>query len=528
MAAQPLWLYLQFPQLQLDMLEADGSKTVPLVIVSSQQLQVQQLNQAAKDVGIKPKMALALACALSKQLDVIAEQTELAGQLLAQQAQLLYQLCADMVLAPPDAIWLRLDPMLNLYGGLAKFCQKLRDLLTKIGCTFNFAVADTMAAARLLCFHQPMFISAETKLIRQALHTCPLALLPLTPNTIRELQRLGLHSVGELFALPARSLNTRFPVELIDFLQELQGKPKANFCYYSPPEFFDQKLEPLYLIEQQQHLLPLCKVLLQQLDMYLQLRDQYCHQITLALSYRDQPTQLLVVSSAQGERQATIWLQLLQLRLEQTQLQAPVCALTLSVRHFVAKQAETKDLFQGVQGKLNRQQLLSILQARLGESRIFQPALAASHLPESANQLVACEAADSALPNLDDVASPTLPNHAQQNSEKQNTVKQNSEKQSAVKKSYADQGARKSKSNPSKLLPQSLSSDLARPLLLCSPPKPCPPPLDISAGVERILSPWWQPNFEQRDYVIARNAQGQWCWCYRDQQRQWFIHGYFS
>lgn len=497
MAKSPLWLYLQFPQLQLDMLEADGTKSLPLVIVSSQQLQVQQLNQAAKAIGIKPGMALALACALSKQLDVIALQSELTGQLLAQKAQLLYQLCADMVLAPPEAIWLRLDPMLKLYGGLDSFCQQLTKLLTQIGASFNLAVADSMAAARLLCLHQAQFISADPKVIQQALFRCPIALAPLLPSTIKELHRLGLNSIADLFALPAKSLITRFPSELVAFLKELQGKPSADFCYYSPPEFFCQKLELLYLVEQQQHLQPLCKALLQQLDLFLQLREQYCHQITLTLGYRDHQAQALVINSAQGERQAAVWLHLIQLRLEQTKLLAPVCFLELTVRQFVAKQAETKDLFAGVQGKLNRQQLLSILQARLGDSQICQPQLVACHLPENANQLVVCEGANTLYNN-----SPKL---AGQQPHSLQSVR------------HAD----------SKLSP-TLVTDLARPLLLCSPPKPSGPPAEISVGIERIISPWWQPNLEQRDYVIARNAEGQWCWYYRNQQRQWFIHGFFS
>ncbi|KFK61303.1 nucleotidyltransferase, partial [Vibrio vulnificus] len=37
----------------------------------------------------------------------------------------------------------------------------------------------------------------------------------------------------------------------------------------------------------------------------------------------------------------------------------------------------------------------------------------------------------------------------------------------------------------------------------------------------------WDGDEIMRDYFIARTEQGQWLWVFRDQKKQWFLHGLF-
>lgn len=70
-----LWLYLDFPYLQLDTLFAEQTDQ-PLIIVEQQHCNVIQANQAALEQGIKPGMGLGSASALSAQLEVHPYQPE--------------------------------------------------------------------------------------------------------------------------------------------------------------------------------------------------------------------------------------------------------------------------------------------------------------------------------------------------------------------------------------------------------------------------------------------------------------------
>ena len=50
------------------------------------------------------------------------------------------------------------------------------------------------------------------------------------------------------------------------------------------------------------------------------------------------------------------------------------------------------------------------------------------------------------------------------------------------------------------------------------------------AGPERIESGWWDGGDVQRDYYIARRADGARLWIYREcgGARRWFLHGIFG
>ncbi len=66
-----------------------------------------------------------------------------------------------------------------------------------------------------------------------------------------------------------------------------------------------------------------------------------------------------------------------------------------------------------------------------------------------------------------------------------------------------------------------------RPLWLCDP-RPLTHTPHILEGPERIAAGWWTSEKMVRDYYIARFATGNIGWIYQDCQGGWFIHGWFS
>ena len=106
-AQMEFWLYLYFPQLQLDKLLvlhsstpatktlSDKGKshhldlTAPLAIVGADH-QLLQLNSAARQAGLTLGMGLASAASLCHQLQLVSHQAEQEQQQLQQLAQLLY------------------------------------------------------------------------------------------------------------------------------------------------------------------------------------------------------------------------------------------------------------------------------------------------------------------------------------------------------------------------------------------------------------------------------------------------------
>ena len=76
-------------------------------------------------------------------------------------------------------------------------------------------------------------------------------------------------------------------------------------------------------------------------------------------------------------------------------------------------------------------------------------------------------------------------------------------------------------------VPDSLSRTGDWPIWLLPEPVPYPPPADIIHGPLRITSGWWDNRMTRRDYYQVMQDE-QLLWVFRDDQKRWFLHGYFS
>jgi protein ImuB len=536
-----LWLYLHFPALQLDSLFQSPHQPAPqklshpplagpepspppLCLLDAGTFLIKQLNTAAQQQGIKAGMTLSMASALCHDLQVLPYQAEQELQYLQQIAALLYQISADIALDPPCALWLRIEPMLALYGGLAAYLGTLSQHITALQLQTRMAVAHSAAAAQLLCFSQPGFVSDDPALITAALHHCPLHHCQLQSTgsgqkILQQLQAMGINSLGQLLAIPRSELSRRFSAEVIIILDQLTGDRPTVSQFYQPPEQFCQSLELLYQLEHSQQLQAPLGYLLQLLQNYLQLRDQHCYQLQLRLELRDHRPLVLSLQSACGEYQQGRWLTLFQLKLQQLKLPAPLLKMQLSAGQTTARDGDNLLLFgarsQGATAdagttvaKAEVLRLRSLLAAKLGAERVQQPLLFADHRPELANgahgsDLITGVGALAA--NVQQRQSNHIPSDLQQ-------LRQN--------RLYLTPQLQAANPSPPVTLP-------LRPGLLLARPVPLRMQLQLQPGLERIQTGWWDQNQVQRDYYIGRNNQGQWCWAFKNTSG-WYLQGYFA
>lgn len=518
---QTLWLYLLFPQLQLD-LNSDGinpeqaTTPAPAVLLHPQDLRVHQANAPARSLGIKPGQTLAQACAMCAALQVMPWQPALEQQLLDMLALDCYQLCADIAEAPPNALWLRLDPMLQLYGGLPAFLQQLNQQLQQRPLQYQYGVALSAEAARLLCLSQPGQTALTQAQQQLQLSGCPVSFLHVTPATIQQLERLGISQLGQLLLLPATELSRRFGADLYLYLQRLQGKLPPLLQYYQPPEQFSARLELLYQLEQYPQLHKPLQHLLLQLQHYLQRRDQLCYQLQLELTLRDQPPLTLKLQSPQAEALACRWLNLWQLKLEALRLPAPVLALALSASQYCSRDTDSDDLYAGRRGQYTPLQLVGLLQAKLGSAQVCRPVQVAAYLPEIAGVNIPLQSAAAGVNPQPRQQSTQVPAPRQ-------TMAQNLAQTVAQPAAAYTVGAEPSATNTFTAL-----SAPHRPAFLLAQPEPLQQQVQLQPGLERIQSQWWQGPSEARDYLTAQSADGRWLWIYRTEQQQWFVHGVFA
>ena len=464
-----LWLYLHFPRLQLDSLYQADSQA-PVVVVDGRQHSVMQCNDKAQDAGIQPGMGLATAASLHRELQVLEHQPSLERDKLTELAQQLYLLTCDISLMPPDGLLLRISNMLSLYDGLANYWEVVSGQLETWSLTVNYASGYSPLAARLLARAGANKVTDSQSRLTHLLHRQPLSATELTAASREKFTRVGLRTLGDLLPVPLAELAKRFDIDVINYLGRLSGQLRHPQRFYHPPDSFARYLELLYEIRQTQTLEgPLTK-LLAQLEQFLKTRDQLTQEITLQLHQRDAATLSVTVSAAQGEYQAGRWWTLTALHLEKLVLAAPVYALTLTAGPVIDQQADQGDLLNGAQSRQSPLQLISLLQAKLGNRNISGISLSNDFRPEKATR--ACPPLAS-----DTTTSP-------------------------------EAGLR-----PSLLLPQ---------------PRPLNEQVALHQGPERIVTGWWDQQQIMRDYFVARSADGQWLWIFKTPQSQWFVHGYFS
>ncbi|WP_088331066.1 DNA polymerase Y family protein [Lacimicrobium sp. SS2-24] len=468
--ASELWLYLHFPSLQLDSLYADQQH--PLVVVDKTNNRVIQLNEVARERGIRPGMGLGTAASLDHALQVAEHQPHTEDEKLYELAAWLYGCTSDIALCSPNGLLLRAHPMLSLYNGLRSYWQALQQRLAPIALNYTYACGHTPLAAKVLARQGYTLVTDDAEVLLNALQRCPLSVTDLSAKQQSQLKRTGVRYLSELLSIPGEQLTRRFDHELTLYIGRLTGRFSHPQRFYYPPAVFRQTLTLLYGIENTQRLLPPLNTLLTRLEEFLRLREKLTSRLQLELVQQNKAILEIQVESAQAEYQASHWQALIALKFETIQLSEAIHAVILKVTSLEDKQRQTEDLFLGRQGKQTPLQLMSVLQARLGKDALSGITLVDDFRPEKSSQY--CPAHRNDLP------------------------------------------------------PSGTRVATMRPLQLCDPPVTLHEKVSLRHGPERIQTGWWDGHPVQRDYFIARSIQGQWLWVFRTPESHWFIQGIFS
>lgn len=500
------------------------AQRLPTVLLNEKTMQVVELDRLAAAAGIHHGMSLALCCALVADLQVLPYHETQSRQLCQQLAEALHGVCADLYFGPQHRLLLRLDPMLQLHHGLTGCLQAISQVLAPFNLRCNAGLAGSWMQAQLAAqavrmtsdavtlapaTHKALATQSRSRMSgRPALATSPtlftalplhsLATLHITlsktslaATSVEQLQRLGIDTLQDLFALPRAELTRRFPRELMQFMQDLQQTDARGLTPFQPSEAFDVLLEFVWQPTLWTHLVRPLATLLQQLERFLLKRQLQAHRVDVQLQLQEHAEVTLQIHAAAGEYQQPIWLKLVSQKLESLQLPSGVRSVRLQALQLQARQSHNQELWQEHKTAATNQtsaQLLALLQARLGSDAIKQPHAQAGHHIELDLKAQLNWSA------LEWQPSPSKP---------------------ATNDSQAAASA----------LPPRWT---CRPLFLHAQPQPLPLGCRKVSSIERLSTPWWQGPVEQRDYFLAQSPSGQWIWGFKDAVGQYFCHGGFA
>ena len=473
-----LWLCLRFAQLPLQCLS--HTEDQPVIVLAGQR--VVCANDCAATLGIQADMTSATVRALAGTDPVqLLERDETAEQ------RRLQQLCCWAYSITPtlhtwrkDCLQLEIGGCLNLFQGLGALLAEVRSGIGKRGYCAQYGLAPTAKAAWLLSFADDDTAAAIQHPLEERLAPLPLRLLDDFSPTIDSLRRAGLHSLGDILALPPAALARRCGKAFTHFLQQMLGQLEDLQIHYQPPTTFSDEYWFGYEVKANAELLPAAQLLLQSLCRFLRNTQLQTSEITWQLVGIDHRVHEVAVRSTSSHSDWRNWHQLTRIRFEQLQLTNSVEGLTLTSRQLHAGKLDSIDLFSPASQREPLAALLDRLGSRLGLQAIEKIGYRDEHLPELALH-ISNDSAGEAHGNEPDCAQ-----------------------------------------RPFWLMPQPQLLRQQRQQLYWKRA------LKLLYGPERIEDNWWQEAIS-RDYYIATDDLGQHYWIFRDRlAQQWYIHGVFA
>jgi protein ImuB len=413
---------------------------------------------------------------------------------------------------------------LKLFGKVDRLARRARALCHDLGHEVRIRWASTPLACLTL-------VQADAaSLDRVPLGRAAIEPEPLNAERIERFANMGIHTLGQLLALPSRGLGERFGEDVVDYLARLTGDRPDPRPTIAPPERFHAILHLLEPLDSKEALIFPMQRLLIDLQHWLVARQLGVERLRwrfLGVGSKNRaresaPTgsSTMVVRFARAQQRREAFLEITRLQMAEAVLPAEVISLELEARRLLPWSTGSGGLFHNLPGmhspadeSQGLDELVDQLRARLGRGACYSLETQQQHLPERAWA--------GAAPGL------ALPRQPSRHKRKM--------RQAAAAGSEAA-------SQPNTMVPAQISR---RPLWLFDPPRAIGlRQLTLLRGPERIHTGWWLAGSEAvrpgaapaeseplgaiRDYYVARHQSGAECWVFVDSREQWFLHGYFS
>ena len=473
-----MWIAIRLPQLPLEIFLRGSSTPEPFAV--EERHCVFACDRKAFARGVRAGMAATAALALAPALRVAPRDPATETEALLGVAGWAAQFTPGVALEFPDGVLLEISGSLKLFGGLESLLERLRQGLAEMGWSSVLAGAPTPRAAFWLARAGKQKFIGESAELEPVLAALPLEVLRCNDETLAAFEAIGVHTLGELRALPREGVARRFGQGPLAELDRALGRLPDPRNFFVPPAGFRAALSLPAEVIQAEALLFTARRLIVQLAGFLAARSGGVQRFVLGLRHRDKAATEIAIGLVAPSRDAGHFTLLLRERLSNLALVEPVRSIALEAEDVVPLPGRNLG-FALEQGKPPGQweHLVERLRARLGTEAVCGIASRAEHRPERAGVI-------------------------------------------------ADAGQKQ------------LQLDFGeRPFWLLESPRPLAEigavphhdgPLELLVGPERIESGWWDGDDVARDYFVARMQNEALVWIYREWRGEggWYLHGVFA
>ena len=490
-----LWLALVFPKLPLEsQSERHAARLTAVGAMVIECGHVCVVDDAAEAAGVMPGMRFSTARSMLPEGRVVERDEKaiaLEKSLLASLACFAGTVTPVVCLTSDKSLLLEIGACLRLFGGISPIVRHLREGFGARGVTVQVGIAPTPRAAEWLAQVHGMPLKQAPEMaspvapqaccltleaLPSMLDHLPLHVLSSPPDVVDRLRSFGARTIGQALAFPRAGLARRVGCEAVDHLLQALGEipdPRAPLRF---PEAFHQTMELPSPAGDAAMLTFPARRLIEDFCGWLAVRQSGAFQCRLVLTpeQRRFPAQPLALKLSTASRDPARFLRILRERLERLPLLAPLGDMALEARgdDVIHLPGENASLLDKRRPSVPLEELIERLRARLGEAAVHGLKIHPDHRPERATGEAAI----------------------------------------GFSASVSIRGAQ-------------------RPLHLFSPPEPLEEirggparlgrPFDLLTGPERIESGWWDEGDVRRDYFVARSAQGEHWWIFRDSRGWW-------
>ena len=478
---QPLWLCIYFPKLAVHSLEIDEKHSSPFVIfeAGTQRRTIHYASTAAQQLGIEDGMDLSQAYILCERIKTYQRDQKKEQALINSLAEWAAQFSSCISIKYPSSILIEIRGSIKLFSGICRLQKNIARQLHEKGYLPSIAVSPTALASFIFSKASRNVVIEDKKFLRAELGQLELQHFLLDHKSLEKLYNIGIRKGYELFRLPPASLARRFGNGLCRHLNELLGVTHESITSIPTPDSFYDFYEFQKDQENLEIILSRVNILVKNLIRFLIQRDLSTRKLKFTLHSSDKNKLPIIVSSNMQCRNEKIWRNLIREKFYSTSFRNSIYKVSIHVDRFEAHMYRNEHVLQNIQHKNSSDwhSTLDQLKARLGENLITTLDSTEDYRPEY----------------------------------------------SFIKRAYTDNQAFKKKFLPRPYRPIWL---LEKPISISNSISA----LQRSHNIERISDGWWDNNFIQRDYFIAKNKNYNLLWIFTDLKNRghYFIHGYFA
>jgi len=300
---------------------------------------------------------------------------------------------------PEDTVWLDITGCARLRGGEDLLCDELRERVLELGYRARLAIADGPRVAQAVARWAREELIVPPGKATAALGALPIAALPLEPGVRTWLGKLGIWCIADLHQLDRAKLASRLGRGAQDLLAFCAGQDDVPLRPYSPPRTIVEQMSFDHALDSTEPLLFVLGGLMSRAALRLGARGEATGRLVVELRYDRSVARLVALDHGSARLELELPLPLaaaedllraVRAKLETLTLEAPVCAVELTLDRLVAQARTQLDLGRRASIDPNAlATLLSELSATLGAARVGVLRTVDSHRPEAQSQLVA-------------------------------------------------------------------------------------------------------------------------------------------